>query len=268
MKILLTNDDSHNSPLLSFTIQKLKSLGTLAIVVPEHEQSWKAKSITRFDDLHLRELEIGGHAGYTLTGTPADCVNFGVYHLFDSKPDLVISGINVGHNTGLSFIWSSGTVGACIEGNIAGVPGVALSQMLSPEVFDLLRGGGSIDRETESRLRVQTDILLERLFDVFLSQSEFLEKPVTWNVNFPVSASADTPFRVVPVARNTYGSLFRRDKNALVHDLANEDISLDERRERDGDSIIEGFVTISELDPWTVGETDAGRMSELSAMFE
>jgi broad specificity polyphosphatase/5'/3'-nucleotidase SurE len=38
MHILLTNDDSHISPLLRFDI--LKTCGDVTIVVPQEEQSW------------------------------------------------------------------------------------------------------------------------------------------------------------------------------------------------------------------------------------
>ena len=57
------------------------------------------------------------------------------YHLFEEKPDMVVSGINMGINMGLGFVLSSGTVGACLEANIAGVPAVALSQELDGQVF-------------------------------------------------------------------------------------------------------------------------------------
>ena len=59
-----------------------------------------------------------------MTGTPADCVNLGIYNLLESKPDIVVSGVNLGFNTGLGFLLASGTVGACFEANIAGLPGL------------------------------------------------------------------------------------------------------------------------------------------------
>jgi 5'/3'-nucleotidase SurE len=48
MDILLTNDDSHISPLFHFLIDKLRLLGNLTIVVPKEEQSWTGKAISRF----------------------------------------------------------------------------------------------------------------------------------------------------------------------------------------------------------------------------
>ena len=63
----------------------------------------------------------------TATGFPADCVQLGVHALFDARPDIVVSGINVGYNHGAAYLQSSGTVGAALEGAIAGVPSIAFS---------------------------------------------------------------------------------------------------------------------------------------------
>ena len=65
--------------------------GSLTVVVPRHEQSWKAKAMTRFGDLKAEPLTLSGVEAMTLTGTPADCVNFGLYNLYDTLPDLVVA---------------------------------------------------------------------------------------------------------------------------------------------------------------------------------
>ncbi len=128
MKILITNDDSHRSPLLQFAISYFSRFGDVSIVVPLHEQSWTGKCVTRFDPVHAQEVELFGRKAFTVSGRPADCVNVGVYNLLDQRPDLVVSGINAGFNMGIGFVLSSGTVGACLEANIADIPAIALSQ--------------------------------------------------------------------------------------------------------------------------------------------
>ena len=125
-KILLTNDDSHDSPLFHFAIDELQKLGDLTISVPATEQSWKGKAMTRFGNVYVEEISIHGTGAWSITGTPADCVNIAIYNLMETPPDVVVSGTNIGKNTGLSFMWSSGTVGACLEANIAGLPALAL----------------------------------------------------------------------------------------------------------------------------------------------
>jgi 5'-nucleotidase len=64
---------------------------------------------------------------FAVGGFPADCTNLGVHSLFDTPPELVVSGVNIGLNVGLGFFLSSGTVGAAMEGWIAGIPAIALS---------------------------------------------------------------------------------------------------------------------------------------------
>jgi 5'-nucleotidase len=118
-------------------------------------------------------------------GTPADCINLGVYHVFQQKPDLVVSGINIGINTGLGFALSSGTIGACLEANIAGIPAVALSQELARETFAAWMTNRSLPELEVERLRSQTDMLLDRVFERLFARPDFLLQPVTWNVNFP-----------------------------------------------------------------------------------
>jgi len=133
--LLLTNDDSHDSPLFLHAIAALSRLGDVTIVVPATEQSWKGKSMTRYGALYVERIDLHGRAAWSVTGTPADCVNLGIYNLLPAPPDVVVSGINIGKNVGLGFLFSSGTVGACLEANIAGLPALALSQELTPADF-------------------------------------------------------------------------------------------------------------------------------------
>jgi 5'-nucleotidase len=103
----------------------LRTMGNLTIVVPEEEQSWTGQSISRFRYLYLDTVMLRDGQAYCVDGTPADCINLGIYHVLQQKPDLVGSGINIGINAGLGFALSSGTIGACLEANIAGIPAIA-----------------------------------------------------------------------------------------------------------------------------------------------
>jgi 5'-nucleotidase len=61
-----------------------------------------------------------------VNGTPADCVKIAVSQLLEAPPDLVISGVNWGLNTGLDVLYS-GTVAAAMEGAMNDLPSLALS---------------------------------------------------------------------------------------------------------------------------------------------
>ena len=67
---------------------------------------------------------------YAVDGTPADCVNVALSLIMEGrKPDLVITGINIGRNLAEDITYS-GTVGAAMEGLIHGVRSIAFSQQI------------------------------------------------------------------------------------------------------------------------------------------
>lgn len=254
MKILLTNDDSHASPLFEYAIEKLKTMGDLKIVVPKEEQSWTGKSITRFKHLYVDEITLYGHPAHCLDGTPADCINWGIYHLYENRPDLVVSGINIGINSGLGFALSSGTIGACFEANIAGVPGVALSQDFSHEVFRHWLENRVLPPDVLEHLRKQNASLLNDVFAELLNQERILEQPVTWNVNLPYRALPECkPVRTF-LGHTFYSSCFRRRGDRFHHDL---DPPLPDRRHQaDGTVVRAGNISITKIDI-----RDLGRLS-------
>ena len=127
MNILLTNDDGIYAPGLKALYQELKSDFDVSIVAPESEMSAAGHSITLSNPLKIREIKKSGiFYGFAVKGTPADCVKIALQELLDKKPDIILSGINLGSNTGINILYS-GTVSAAIEGAFMGIPSVALS---------------------------------------------------------------------------------------------------------------------------------------------
>jgi 5'-nucleotidase len=127
MKILLTNDDGINAPGLYTLYLQIKKLGEVAIVAPAFERSAVGHAITVVDPLRVSEVRKDGELyGLAVSGTPADCVKIAIKSLLPHRPDLVISGINQGPNTGMNVIYS-GTVSAATEATMLGVPAFAIS---------------------------------------------------------------------------------------------------------------------------------------------
>lgn len=126
MRILITNDDGINAPGLAVLERIARELSDDVIVVaPETDQSGVSHSLSLNDPLRLREIK-PNH--YAVKGTPTDCVIMGLRHILkDSKPDLVLSGVNRGQNIAEDVTYS-GTIAAAMEGTILGVPSIALSQ--------------------------------------------------------------------------------------------------------------------------------------------
>jgi len=125
MRILLTNDDGVDAPGLD-VLQSIA--GALSddvwVVAPETDQSGSAHSLTLHEPMRMRKLS---DRIYAVKGTPTDCVIMGVrFLLSDHRPDLILSGVNSGHNIADDVTYS-GTIAGAIEGTLLGIPSIALS---------------------------------------------------------------------------------------------------------------------------------------------
>jgi 5'-nucleotidase len=129
MRILITNDDG----ILAEGLASLERIGRqltddVWVVAPEREQSAQSRALTLSEPLRVRRE---GPQRFAVSGTPTDCVMLGIEELLkDHRPDLVLSGVNRGHNTA-EDVTMSGTVAGAIQGMALGVPSMALSQSLS-----------------------------------------------------------------------------------------------------------------------------------------
>jgi 5'-nucleotidase len=128
--ILITNDDGFDARGLKKLIQALKPLAKLTIVAPSTEKSASAHSMTLTRPMKLLSID---DDFYKLDdGTPTDCIFIGINNLFDKdlKPDLVVSGINIGSNMGEDITYS-GTVAGASEAVLQGVPAISISQVFN-----------------------------------------------------------------------------------------------------------------------------------------
>ena len=123
MKILLTNDDGPHAEGLREFAAALGELGEVTVVVPERQRSGVGHSMCISDVLRVVK---SGDGMYLASGFPADCVKYAQNRLFDGRPDLVVSGINRGENTGVSVFYA-GTVAGAREGALNGITSVAVS---------------------------------------------------------------------------------------------------------------------------------------------
>ncbi|MDR0521135.1 MAG: 5'/3'-nucleotidase SurE [Planctomycetaceae bacterium] len=127
MRILLTNDDGIYAPGLAAMERALRRLGEVFVVAPSREQSGVAHSITFLTPLLARKVFVNDqHWGWTVDGSPADCVKLGVSTILPDRPDLIVSGMNGGLNAGINVLYS-GTVGAAAEGAFYGITSIAVS---------------------------------------------------------------------------------------------------------------------------------------------
>ena len=127
MHILLTNDDGIYAEGIYALYLQLKKLGKVTVVAPDSQRSSIGHAITLAHPIWKKEVKRKGlDFGIGISGTPADCVKFAVGVYLKHKPDVVISGINLGANDGCSVFYS-GTVAGAREGALMGIPSLAVS---------------------------------------------------------------------------------------------------------------------------------------------
>jgi len=129
MRILLSNDDGIRAEGLQALRQALAPLAEIWVVAPDRERSAVSHAISLHQPLRVEQV---AERQYAVDGTPTDAVYLALHHLMPEQPDLVMSGINRGHNLGNDVVYS-GTVSAAMEGALFGHKAVAISLCLSED---------------------------------------------------------------------------------------------------------------------------------------
>jgi len=198
-KILITNDDGYESEGLHALITALRPIAEVVVVAPSTEKSACGHSLTLTRPLNFIEIEPGF---YKLDdGTPSDCVFLALNKLFKAhKPDIVISGINIGSNMGEDITYS-GTASAAMEAVLQGIPGIAVSQVYAEH-------GKSIESFGYTLAQEHIALLVKKILDgnFPLPSRKFL------NINIPpVAPKACKGFKVTRAGNRLYAH------NAEVH---------------------------------------------------
>ncbi len=165
MRILITNDDGIDAAGIRKLAQiAVKISDEVYIVAPSRQRSAVSHSITVAEALRIRRVpfSVEVKAAYSCSGMPADCVKVAVQAVLDRRPDVVISGINNGHNMGYDSVYS-GTVAAAREAVYQGIKGIAVSTWREEHAL--------VDRYLEEILRDAID-------------RKMLPHEI-WNINFP-----------------------------------------------------------------------------------
>jgi 5'-nucleotidase len=193
--ILFTNDDGIESPGLWATVRAFHGFGELLVVAPREQQSGMGRSLPSYSEgkIYPRSTAHGieNCEAYAVDGTPAQAVQHGILELAKRKPDLVVSGINYGDNTG-NGITISGTVGAALEAASLGIRAIAVSQQTP---FDLhLTYSDGVDFTTAARTA--------RRFGEWLIHHQALPDDVdVLKIDVPWEATPDTEWRLTRVSR-------------------------------------------------------------------
>ncbi len=129
MRILLSNDDGVTAPGLHAMAAALRKLGSVFICAPDRVRSGASSSLTLHEPLVAEEV---ARDCWGVNGTPADTVKLALRELMDRPPDIVVSGINNGLNTGSNVLYS-GTVAAALEAAQFGITAFAVSRRVAAD---------------------------------------------------------------------------------------------------------------------------------------
>jgi len=193
--ILVTNDDGVASPGLLALKQALEPYGRVSVIAPNRNRSAIGRGITIHNPLHVEELRLAdGSEALATDGTPVDCVRFAALGLLGERPDLIVSGVNLGLNLGDDVTYS-GTVAAALEGIVLGLPAIAVSCHAVNEALDQWDGEAYDFRAVAG--------FAARLVPVVCG--ERFPRRVLLNVNAPgLAPEAITGARVTRLGRRIY----------------------------------------------------------------
>ena len=232
MHILLTNDDGIYAPGLAALERELRKIGTVCVVAPATEQSGVAHSITFLSPLIATEIFDGDrHRGWAIDGSPADCIKIGMFEFCQTRPDLIVSGVNGGLNAGINVLYS-GTVAAAIEGAFFGITSVAVS----------------LEYDPHAQFNVAAKMAAEIIRQI-LDHDDSTER--LYNLNFPTAAMSNPKgLRVVPMGVARYGQHFIKRQDPKGRDYywaTNNPPAAKELGETDLSALAEGYVTLTPL---------------------
>ena len=225
-RILVTNDDGIYSEGIRKLAEALRPVGEVIIVAPDREQSAASHALTLNRPLRLLQLE---ENEWIVDGTPTDCVNLAVLKLLrESRPDIVVSGINFGPNLGDDVTYS-GTISAAFEGALLNIPSIAFSALVGKHF--------SFDPCAEFAAEL-TRIVLQGNRD----------PNVVLNVNFPTASFEGV--RVTKLGKRIYseGVIERLDpRGRKYYWIGGEQPTWQSGEGTDFEAVQNGFVSITPL---------------------
>jgi len=231
MQILLTNDDGIFAPGLAAIYKQLVKIGNVLVVAPADSRSGASHSVTFHQPIVCNKVDINGQfTGFSVQGSPADCVKLACMQLHPYPIDLLVAGINKGANAGIN-VYYSGTVAAAMEGAFLKIPAAAMSLAAEEEM--------DFEKAAKYCIKVLKKLLPLKVGDVI-------------NINIPqLSKGKPKGVRVVPQSTEGFYEYYIHQKNEhgqTVFQLAGGPHRT-ENTPTDTTSIAEGFITVTALIP-------------------
>lgn len=202
MKALICNDDGITASGILTAKKAVEDLCETYVVAPEIQQSGIGHAITLYEPIRVNEVILRDESiGYSVSGTPTDCVSVGLFELMDEKPDIMISGVNTGFNLGQAELTTSGTLGAAIEAATFGIPTIAISQEVVRDDIKFDNGDVGIDFTFAGKMLRK---IAKKILKKGLPQGIAL-----LNINIPANP-VDEEFEVVKLGKRMYTPIIHK----------------------------------------------------------
>jgi 5'-nucleotidase len=251
---LVTNDDGIDSAFMRRLVDALLEDFRVSVAAPAFEQSWIGRAMSRRDEIevvHSPSNFPGTEDAWAISGTPTDCVNIALGHLLSEKPDIVISGINIGYNTTEALMLSSGTIAGALEGAFWGLPAIAFSKCVPRDLFPEVsrsKGRTSGDFSKSLQAAAQRAAVISR---------EAIDSPpaagTLLNINFPAETTEVTSIRETNPAKVELGSLFEESRPGRYRFSFHEGVTVHADPDSDRAALDAGHISRSLLDFSKVG---------------
>lgn len=244
MRILLTNDDGIQSRGIWALAVELSKQHSVVISAPLHQQSGMSHALSvlrNVEFIKLNEKQISSLINnfypntklennieaWSIDGTPTDCTKIYLEALCQHKPDLLLSGINLGSNLATDVLYS-GTVGAAMEGFLHEISSFAIS------------------------LDIHSSISFEQ---VALIMSNFINlqknSPLLFNINFPKKFKDDIPiFKFARLGKRDYINAFQKltdECGRTFFKIGGQIYDIERGEGTDIFSVDEGFISVTPL---------------------
>jgi len=259
MQILLTNDDGIFAPGLAAIYKELVKLGDVTVVAPMDSRSGSSHSVTFHQPLICNKVDINGRfTGFSVHGSPADCVKLACMQLHDGPIDLLVAGINNGANIGIN-VYYSGTVAAAMEAAFLKIPAVAMS-LANEEQMDFEKAAVYCVKVLQKLIPLRLGEPTPRRVPVKSGPSTGFGRLTTGllragdviNINIPLLSRGEPKgIRVVPQSTSGFHEYYIPQKNGqsqTVFQLAGGPHRTEEVP-ADTTSLAEGFITVTPLVP-------------------
>jgi 5'-nucleotidase len=251
---LVTNDDGIESAFLHRLVDALLEHFEVSVAAPAFEQSWIGRAVSRHNEvevIHNASIFPTGVDAWAVSGTPTDCVNIALGNLLTKRPDIVISGINIGYNTTETLILSSGTVAGAIEGALWGLPAIAFSKCVPGHLFEGIRdsNGQTVGAFTDS-----LNSAARHAAEIARATLESPPKTGTVvNINFPEGTSSETLLEETFPAKIELGSLYNEVSPGKYTFRYSEGTIIEAHPQSDRAALERGSISRSQLDFSRIG---------------